>query len=188
MNFLYGILTLAIAIWALSTTMKAAAGLWRCAVRLIRISRKHGRLHSSPVPVVREEPNIPVASTAPDWQALSRDLRRNILARGVRVSGENRKLCQLDQAIEIEKREIELARLKAEKLEIRARNKFVRCTDRSDRHRRPTSPSVAPIDQIKALREATRIGSSSLSRPSSGIAATSRSKRQTSDSSIPLPH
>jgi hypothetical protein len=111
MNFILGVLVMAIAILALKTVMKAAAGLCCWAGRLIRICRKHRTMRYRSTPVRIEQRTFHPMPSDADWQAISRELRREILGRGVRVSSQTRKLCQLDEAIEIQKREIELARL-----------------------------------------------------------------------------
>jgi len=160
MNFFMGLLVMALAILALKTAMKAVAILWRWTGRVTRIGRKRRTMRYRSIPCRTEARVTHPANQARDWEALSREFRKEILARGVRASGQTRKLAQLDEAIEIEKREIELARLKAEKSQLKARHKSVRSTTRSDRQGLETIPSVVPIAQLKAMREATRPGQS----------------------------
>lgn len=120
MNFFLGVLVIVLAILALKTMMKAAAVLWRWAARFNRICRKHRTMWSRSIPLRTEARVIHSVNPPQNWEALSREFRKAILTRGVRASSQTRKLCQLDEAIEIEKLEIELARLKAEKLQIKA--------------------------------------------------------------------
>jgi len=185
MNFLYGVLVITIAILALKTITKTVASLWRCLSALIRTGRRR-RAMKDGVTAPPTEERAP--HSAPDWQALSRELRQAILARGVRVSSQTRKLCHLDQAIEIEKREIELARLKAEKSQIKARHKSVRSAAQYDRKRHGSAPSAVPIAQLQAMREATRVNCDTSHKVTSGTADLSLSKRQTANRSSSLHH
>ena len=153
MNFFMGITVMALAILALKAAMKAVAAFWRWAGRLTRIGRKRRTLRYRSTPFRTE---ARVIHPAPDWEALSREFRKEILARGVRASSQTRKLAQLDEAIEIEKREIELARLKVEKSQLKARHKSVHSTAKNDRKGQGDVSSVVPVAQLKAMREATR--------------------------------
>lgn len=157
MNFLYGVLLIAIVILALKTVMKTAAALSRWFGLLIGIGRRRNkRRDQSLLSAVAVRP-LHSGFDATDWTALSRELRQAILARGVLVS---RKLDRLDEAIEIEKREIELARLKAEKSHLKARHKSARSNVPSAKLGHGAGRPVIPIEQLKAMREAARAGQS----------------------------
>ncbi len=157
MNFFYGMLVIALVILALKTVMKIAAALSRWFGLLIRIGRRRNkRRDQSLLSAVAVRPPHRVFD-ASDWTAISRELRQAILARGVRAS---RKLDRLDEAIEIEKREIELARLKAERSQLKARHKSARSNAPSAKQGHGTGRPVIPIEQLKAMREATRAGKS----------------------------
>ncbi len=157
MNFLYGVLVIAFVIVALKTVMKTAAALSRWFGLLIRIGRRwNNRRDQSLLSGVVVRPPHPGFDTS-DWTAISRELRQAILARGVRVS---RKLDRLDEAIEIEKREIELARLKAEKSQLKARYKSARSNAPSVKQAHGTCRPVIPIEQLEAMRKAARPGQS----------------------------
>ena len=160
MNFLYGVLVIAIAIFALKTVMKTAAVLWRWVGLLNRIGWRRRGMWDRSITIRTEKRALHPGYAVPDWQALSRELYQAILARGVRASSQARKLDQLDEAIEIAKREIELARLRAEKSQLKVRHKAVRSTAQCDRKRHGATQSVVPIAQLKAMREATRPGQS----------------------------
>jgi len=155
MNFLYGVLVIAIVILALKTITKTVASLWRWFRPLMRTGRRRCTMKDGVTAPPAEERAL---HSAPDWQALSRELRQSILARGVRASGQSQKLAQLDEAIEIEKREIELARLRAEKSQLKGRQKSVLTTAQSNRKGHGANPSPVPVAQLKAMREATRPG------------------------------
>ena len=157
MNFVYGVLVIAIAILALKTITKTVASLWRWLRPLIRTGLRRCTMKDG-VAASSTEERAP--HSAPDWPVLSRELRQAILARGVRASSQTRKLCQLDEAIENEKREIELARLRAEKSQLKARHKSVCSAARSARQGHGAGQSIVPIAQLNAMREATRAGQS----------------------------
>ena len=160
MNFLYGVLVIAIVILALRTVMKTAAALSRWFGLLFWLGRRQHKTRDRFLhPSVEVQP-LPPGSAAPDWSALSRELRQSILVRGVRASSQTRRRDQLDEAIEIEKREIELARLRAEKSQLKAWHKSVRSAARSARQGHGADLPIVPIAQLKAMREATRAGQS----------------------------
>lgn len=157
MNFLYGVLVIAIVILALKAVMKTAAVFSRWLGLLIRLGRRWNKRRDqsllSAVAVRQLHPGF----DASDWTAISRELRQAILARGVRAS---RKLDRLDEAIEIEKREIELARLKAEKSQLKARHKSARSNAPSAKLGHGTGRPVIPIEQLEAMRKAALAGPS----------------------------
>jgi len=155
MNFFLGVLVMAIAILALKTVISAAAVLWRWAGRSIGIGWTRRTMRYRSIPFRTEARSNHPVNPSPDWEALSREFHKEILARGVRASSQSRRLCQLDDAIEIEKRETELARLRVEKSQLKARQKAVRTTTPSDRKGPGAGQSVVPIAQLKAMREAT---------------------------------
>jgi len=189
MNFFFGLLVIAIAILTLRTVMKAAGAILHRLGGLRSVFRKRRTMRYRSIPFRTGPQVINPTNHERAWEALSSELRKEILARGVRASSQSRKVSQLDEAIEIEKREIELARLKAEKSQIKARHKSVRSTVQSDRKRQGAAPSVVPIAQLQAMREATRIGRSLPHKLSaSGTVDVDLSKRQAANPQSSLHH
>jgi hypothetical protein len=163
MSFFFGLLLITIAILILKTLIKTAGGILAMADRVFRHCQRN-RYRRLLIDAGQPALNLPDRER--DWEALSRDLRKEILARGVRASAEMRRLSQLDLAIEIEKREIELVRLKVEKAQIKARSK----TDRSrpsllKNDKNGAIRSVVPLEQLQAMRVATRSGRSLSQNP-----------------------
>jgi hypothetical protein len=194
MSFFLGLLVIAIAILAFRTVMKTAGALRRCAGGLHSLFRKYRTMRYRSIPFSTGQPVIHLPSRENDWAALSREFRQAILARGVRATAESRRLSQLEVAIEIEKREIELARLKMEKAQIKAQSKTLRpgpASVKDDRSR--VTRSVVPVDQLQALQAATRLecGSPQGLRhepPPEVVHEVKPSRRQTADPSVPVRH
>jgi hypothetical protein len=194
MSFFLGLLVIAIAILALKTVIKTASALRRCAGGLHSLFRKRRTMQYRSIPFSTGQSVIHLPGRENDWAALSREFRQAILAQGVRASAESRRLSQLELAIEIEKREIELARLKMEKARIKARPKTVRPGHASVKDDRSgATRAVVPVDQLQTLRAATRLGPGSpqgLRRepPPVMVSEVEPSRRQTADPSVPVRH
>lgn len=194
MSFFFGLLVIAIAILASKAVMKAAGAIWHCAGRLRSVFRKRQTIRYQSIPCRTGQPVIHLTNRESDGATLSRELRKEILTRGVRTSAEPRRLSQLDIAIEIEKREIELARLKAEKGQIKARAKTVRPDHSSVKDDRSgATRSFVPVEQLQAMRAATRLERSSpprLQREPHPVVVheIEQSPRQTAHPSAPVHH